>query len=334
MLGKDSCSREELARRKARSIKAWMFVSRFGTVGAFLAMIAVFSVIAPGFLSMFNVFTILRQIAVLGILGLAMTMVMATGGIDLTIGEATDVGGLLCMASINAGLGWFPSVLVGLGGGMCVGAFNSVLIAGFGVMPFLATLGVHSMLMSLEMVFTKGGLPIYLSKALPKELAFIGRGFVGKVPVPVILLAVVAVVYYVMFHKLSLGRRLFAVGQNPEASMLSGINAQKVTATSYILASVTAAFAGVILASRVSSGQPLAGEAYLLDCIAAVIMGRTISVEGKPNILGTLIGAAFLGTIINGMTLLNVVFYMQTFIKGALLLGVLSLASYAKTQRG
>lgn len=329
-----SCSREELASRKARSMKAWMMVSRFGTIGAFLVMITAFSIMAPGFLSMFNLLTILRQIAVLGILSLGMTMVMAVGGIDLTIGEAADVGGLLCMASVNAGIGWLPSILIGLSGGMSVGALNALLIAGFGVMPFLATLGVHSMLMSLEMVFTKGGLPIYLTRALPQQLSFLGRGFIGKIPAPVIFLAAVAVLYYVLFHKLNLGRKIFAVGQNPEASILSGIHAGKVTATSYVLASLTAAFAGIILASRVSSGQPLAGEAYLLDCIAAVIMGRTISVEGKPNIIGTLVGAAFLGTIINGMTLLNVVFYMQTFIKGALLLGVLSLASYAKMQRG
>ena len=106
------------------------------------------------------------------------------------------------------------------------------------------------------------------------------------------------------------------------------------TATTYVLASATAALAGVILAARVSSGQPLAGGAYLLDTIAAVFMGRTISAEGRPNVLGTLVGAAFLGTVVNGMTLLNVVFYMQTFIKGALLLGVLALASFARTKRG
>lgn len=215
-----------------------------------------------------------------------------------------------------------------------MGMLNATLIAGIGIAPFLATLGVHSMVRSLEMAFTRGGLPIYLNRAMPRPLIFLGRGLVGPIPTQVIVLAVLALAYYVIYHRVTLGRYVTAVGLNREAARLSGVSVNKVTATTYVLASATAALAGVILAARVSSGQPLAGGAYLLDTIAAVFMGRTISAEGRPNVLGTLVGAAFLGTVVNGMTLLNVVFYMQTFIKGALLLGVLALASFARTKRG
>jgi len=311
-----------------------MFVSRYGTLAAFLVMAIVLSFVAPGFLTMFNILTILRQISVLGIMGLGMTLVMAGGGIDLSIGEAADVGGLVCVALLAQGWGAGPAVLAGLAGGAAMGMLNATLIAGIGIAPFLATLGVHSMVRSLEMAFTRGGLPIYLNRAMPRPLIFLGRGLVGPIPTQVIVLAVLALAYYVIYHRVTLGRYVTAVGLNREAARLSGVSVNKVTATTYVLASATAALAGVILAARVSSGQPLAGGAYLLDTIAAVFMGRTISAEGRPNVLGTLVGAAFLGTVVNGMTLLNVVFYMQTFIKGALLLGVLALASFARTKRG
>ena len=297
-------------------------------------MAIVLSFVAPGFLTMFNILTILRQISVLGIMGLGMTLVMAGGGIDLSIGEAADVGGLVCVALLAQGWGAGPAVLAGLAGGAAMGMLNATLIAGIGIAPFLATLGVHSMVRSLEMAFTRGGLPIYLNRAMPRPLIFLGRGLVGPIPTQVIVLAVLALAYYVIYHRVTLGRYVTAVGLNREAARLSGVSVNKVTATTYVLASATAALAGVILAARVSSGQPLAGGAYLLDTIAAVFMGRTISAEGRPNVLGTLVGAAFLGTVVNGMTLLNVVFYMQTFIKGALLLGVLALASFARTKRG
>lgn len=320
--------------KQQRSMRIWMLVSRYGTVAAFLVMAAVLSFVAPGFLSMFNVLTILRQISVLGIMGLGMTMIMAGGGFDLSIGEAADIGGLVCVSVLALGWGAGVAVLAGIIGGAALGLLNATLIAGIGIAPFLATLGVHSMVRSLEMAFTKGGLPIYLSRAMPKSLVFLGRGVVGPVPVPVIALAILALLFYVLYHRVTFGRYVTAVGMNREAARLSGVNDRRVTALTYVLASATAALAGVILASRVSSGQPLAGGAYLLDTIAAVFMGRTMSDEGRPSIVGTLMGAAFLGTVINGMTLLNVVFYMQTFIKGAMLLAVLALGSFARTKRG
>lgn len=321
------------SQNRGDSMRVWTLIARYGTVGALLVTILVLSVIAPGFLSMSNLLTILRQISVLGIMSLGMTLVIAAGGIDLSVGAAADVGGLVCMSAIAAGWGWIPAVLSGLVAGALLGVLNATLIAGFDITPFLATLGTHSMMISLEMAYTKGGLPIYIMRAMPRCLAWLGRGLVGPVPAPVVLLGLTAVLVYVIFHRTTLGRYISAVGHNREASRLSGTNVELVTSLAYVMASAIAAFAGIIMASRVSSGQPLAGEAYLLDVIAAVFMGRTLSAEGEPNIVGSLVGAAFLGTILNGMTLLNVVFYMQTFIKGALLLAVIALGSYAKTRR-
>jgi ribose/xylose/arabinose/galactoside ABC-type transport system permease subunit len=188
------------------------------------------------------------------------------------------------------------------------------------------------MVMSLEMVYTHGGLPIYPA-SLPDSFTFLGRGFIGPVPTPVVLLAVVLLLYYLLMHRSLLGRYAYAIGGNAEATRLSGINVKLFKLLKYLLAGLTAAVAGILLASRVASAQPLAGEPFLLDAIAASFMGMTLSREGKTNVFGTLLGAAFLGVVLNGMTLLNVVFYMQILIKGLLLLAVLAVASYARTKR-
>ena len=126
--------------KQQRSMRIWMLVSRYGTVAAFLVMAAVLSFVAPGFLSMFNVLTILRQISVLGIMGLGMTMIMAGGGFDLSIGEAADIGGLVCVSVLALGWGAGPAVLAGIIGGAALGLLNATLIAGIGIAPFLATL--------------------------------------------------------------------------------------------------------------------------------------------------------------------------------------------------
>ncbi|MGE5623404.1 MAG: ABC transporter permease [Methanocella sp.] len=311
----------------------WLFIAQFGMPLMFLLLCVALSFLTPAFLTFNNFLTILRQVSMLSIVSLGMTLVMTAGGIDLSVGEAADAGALISIAALSAGWGTLPAVLGGLAGGAAIGAFNGYLISFLGVMPFLATLGTHTMAMSLEMVYTQGGLPVYPLKPLPPSYTFIGRGFLGPMPVPVVVLGVVLLVYYLMMHRSVLGRFAYAIGGNAEATRLSGVNVRRIKLLKYVLASLTAAIAGIILASRVASGQPLAGEPFLLDSIAASFMGMTVSREGKTNIFGTILGACFLGVVLNGMTLLNVPFYQQTFIKGLLLLSVLAMGSYARTRR-
>ncbi|MGE5552555.1 MAG: ABC transporter permease [Betaproteobacteria bacterium] len=311
----------------------WLFIAQFGMPIMFIMLCLVLAFLTPAFLTVNNFLTILRQASMLSIVSLGMTLVMTAGGIDLSVGEAADAGALISISALSAGLGVVPAILGGLAGGALIGAINGYLVAFLGVMPFLATLGTHTMAMSLEMVYTQGGLPIYPLNPLPDSYTFIGRGMVGSIPVPVLILAAVLFVYYVLMNRSVFGRYAYAIGGNAEATRLSGVNVRWVKLIKYVTASVTAAVAGVILASRVASGQPLAGEPFLLDSIAASFMGMTVSREGKTNIFGTLLGACFLGVVLNGMTLLNVPFYLQTFIKGLLLLSVLAMASYARTKR-
>lgn len=311
----------------------WLFIAQFGMPLMFLLLCLALSFLTPAFLTFNNFLTILRQVSMLSIVSLGMTLVMTAGGIDLSVGEAADAGALVSITALSAGWGTLPAILGGLAGGAVIGAFNGYLVSFLGVMPFLATLGTHTMAMSLEMVYTQGGLPIYPLNPLPESYTFIGRGFVGPVPVPVLILGAVLVVYYLLMHRSVLGRFAYAIGGNAEATRLSGVNVRGVKLLKYVITSVTAAVAGIILASRVASGQPLAGEPFLLDSIAASFMGMTVSREGKTNIFGTLLGACFLGVVLNGMTLLNVPFYRQTFIKGLLLLSVLAMGSYARTKR-
>lgn len=313
-----------------RRFRSRYFIMDFGTLIAFLVMCAVFAILRPAFLSFGNFMQILRQVSMLAIMASGMTLIMASGGIDLSIGEAADIGGLVAVSLLVAGAGVVPAVALGILGGASLGLVNGVLISVFRITPYLATLGTHIMVMSLEMAYTKGGLPIYLFPA-PRAFSFLGRGFIGSIPFPVAILAVVILVYYLLTTRTVMGRYVYASGANQQASELAGVNVKKVRILTYVLSSGTAALAGIILASRVSSGQPLAGEAYLLDCIAAVFMGMNLSREGKVGILGTLLGAVFFGVVQNGMILLNVVYYMQTLIKAVLLLFVLSLASYVRS---
>ncbi|MGE5482654.1 MAG: ABC transporter permease [Bacteroidota bacterium] len=311
----------------------WLFVAQFGMPLMFLLLCLVLSFLTPAFLTFGNFLTILRQVSMLGIVSLGMTLVMTAGGIDLSVGEAADAGALISISALSAGWGTLPAVLGGLAGGAAIGALNGYLISFLGVMPFLATLGTHTMAMSIEMVYTQGGLPLYPTDMPPASYSFIGRGLVGPIPVPVLILAGMLLIYYLLMNRSVLGRFAYSIGGNAEASRLSGVNVRRVKWLKYVLASVTAAVAGIILASRVASGQPLAGEPFLLDSIAASFMGMTVSREGKTNIFGTLLGACFLGVVLNGMTLLNVPFYRQTFIKGCLLLAVLAMGSFARTKR-
>jgi ribose/xylose/arabinose/galactoside ABC-type transport system permease subunit len=312
---------------------AWLFIAQFGMPLMFLLLCLVLSFLTPAFLTLGNFLTILRQVSMLSIVSLGMTLVMTAGGIDLSVGEAADAGALISIGVLSAGWGTLPAILGGLAGGAIIGTLNGYLVSFLSVMPFLATLGTRTMAMSLEMVYTQGGLPVYPVNPLPPSYTFIGRGFVGPVPVPVLILGVVLIVYYLMMNRSVLGRYAYAIGGNAEATRLSGVNVRRVKLLNHVLTSVTAAVAGIILASRVASGQPLAGEPFLLDSIAASFMGMTVSREGKTNIFGTILGACFLGVVLNGMTLLNVPFYQQTFIKGLLLLSVLAMGSYARTRR-
>ncbi|HEX7071159.1 MAG TPA: ABC transporter permease [Rhodothermales bacterium] len=280
-------------------------------VGAFL------SVVSENFLTVRNILTILLQISVVGIIAVGQTMVMITAGIDLSVGGVVGLSGVVA-ALFVASLGWPIGLAMPAGAivGLFVGFVNGALITGFRMPPFIATLATMSVTRGLALVLT-GGVAVY---DLPSSFAWFGNGDVFGIPVPIYVLAVVAAVMAVVLHKTRLGRYTYAIGSNVETARMAGVNVSRQLVKIYTLCGGLSGLAGVILASRIVTGQPTAGEGYELDAIAASVIGGTSLFGGVGTIIGSVIGAALMGLIRNGCNLLNVSAFWQLIVIGVIIL--------------
>jgi ribose transport system permease protein len=304
----------------------------YGVYLAFLIVCVAFSLLSPAFLTTANLLDLLRQISIVTVVAFGMTLVIISGGIDLSTGAVVGIAGLALTTVLEKGGGLLVGCLVALLFGVLFGVINGTLVTRANMNPFIVTIATLLIGNSLQIVYTRGGLPIYLMIP-PKNFMFIAHGRVGGIPVPVIILLMIFGLYYLLLQRSSYGRYLYAIGSNIDASELSGIKYRKIVTFAYILSGISAALAGIVLSSRVMSGQPLAGEAYLLDAIGASFMGTIISKVGRPSLLGTMFGSLFIGVMMNGLTLLNVVFYWQEFAKGFLILFILLIWALQKAQR-
>lgn len=308
------------------------FLLNYGVYLAFLVVCVVFALLSPAFLTTANLLDLLKQISIVTVVSFGMTVVIISGGIDLSTGATVGIAGLALATVLQEGGGLLFGCLVALLCGLIFGVINGTLVTRANMNPFIVTLATLLIGNSVQIVYTKGGLPIYLMIP-PQSFIFIAHGKVLGIPVPVIILLAIFSVYYLLLQRSSYGRYLYAIGSNIDASDLSGIKVRKIVSYAYILSGLTAAVAGIILASRVMSGQPLAGESYLWDAIGASFMGTIISRIGRPSLLGTIFGSLFIGVIMNGLTLLNVVFYWQEFAKGFIILFILLIWALQKAQR-
>lgn len=263
---------------------------------------AVFSVLSKNFLSVNNLVTTVQQSTNIAILAYAETMVIITGGIDLSLGSILGVSGVVVGKLILGGVPVWMSVLGGiLFGGLC-GLVNGLVVSKMKLIPFIATLGMQNIARGIAYVLTNS-LPV---SGLKESLYFIGGGSVGIIPVPVIIMIVLAVIFAFILKKCEFGRRIYSVGSNREAARLSGINVEKTEMWVFILGGLLAGLVGVILASRVLSSQPNAGLNYESDAIAAVFIGGTSPLGGSGTIMGTVIGALTIAVLKNGLNLLQV----------------------------
>ena len=299
---------------------------RYTFVFVFLAMIAFFALRAPAFLGASNLGNILRGSAILLLVALALTMVFAAGGIDLSVGVALDFGAwFTVVAVLTWGLPWPVAICVGLLGGALIGVVNSILIVGLGVTPFLATLGTFFMGRSVQQIATNGGANISFRQA-PEALHSFATGSTFGVSNQVLVAAVIAVVVYLWLGRSKHGARIAALGLQPSAARVAGVATQKYRVIVYIAAGAIAALAGVLLASSLRIYTPLAGFSYLLDGIAAVFIGAAMHRDSRPNVLGTTIGVLFLSTLRVGLDLLGLDFNVKAALSGIVLLLALVLA--------
>ena len=242
-----------------------------------------------------------------------MTMVIILGGIDLSVGSIIALSGCIsagCVARYNLPL---PIALLM---GLLVGMFNGAVISKTTIPAFIVTLATMNIAKGLAYVYT-GGSPV---RVVTKEWQFLGAGYVGIFPTPVVILVIVLIITAIIMNKTKMGRHMYAVGGNQQAAEFSGIKVEKVKFFVHAFSGLMAGLAGIVLASRMYSGQPTAGDGAEMDAIAAVVVGGTSMAGGSGKIGGTIIGGLIIGVLNNGLNLLNVNSFWQYVVKGVVIL--------------
>jgi|SRR5690606_1558971 len=286
-------------------------------LGLFLIVIVI-TILNPSFMTTDNVLNILRQVSISALIAFGMTFVILTGGIDLSVGSTLALTGAVAATMLASGIDPVLTILAALLLGAVLGAVNGVIIAKGKVAPFIATLATMTIYRGLTLVYTDGR-PV---SDLGNEITFqmLGKGYFFGIPVPVCTMILAFIALYVIMHKTTFGRRVYAVGGNESASKLSGINVDRVKIAVYSLTGMLAALSALILTSRLNSAQPTAGTSYELDAIAAVVLGGTSLTGGKGWIFGTLVGALIIGVLNNGLNLIGVSSFFQQVVKGIVIL--------------
>lgn len=282
-----------------------------------LVLVVIFTSANPRFLSMNNLFTVARQVSMYGIASIGMTFVILIGGIDLSTGSIITIVNVVCAyLMVNLGFGIPEAILVSLVMATAIGLLNGMLISTIGIPAIIATFATQTIFAGIAYLIS-GGTPIY---GFDPRFKVIGQGYVGPVPVPVILMAICFFVGAFILNKTYFGRYFYAVGGNEEASTLSGIRVGRVKYLIYALSGLFAGLAGIVMLSRTNSAQPTAGIGYEFDIITCVVLGGVSIVGGFGKISGVIAGVLIIGVLTNGMVLLNVSNYTQMVVKGLVLI--------------
>jgi ribose/xylose/arabinose/galactoside ABC-type transport system permease subunit len=307
---------DQQAKREPQYRRFYRFnIANVGFTLAILTLVIVASIVSDVFLTERNLVSISRQLVTNGLLSLGMLLVILTGGIDLSVGPVVAFSGLLA-TGLQAHMPFPAAIAVALAMGLAVGIFNGFMIARFKLQPFIVTLATMGSLRGLLYVYSET--PQYPTDPLFRSL--LGGGFIGPLPVPtLILLCVIPLVWFYLNHTIS-GRAVYAMGVNSEAVRLAGINVRRHLVAAYAACGFLAAFAGVLLASRLGIAQPSVGIGYELDAIAAVVIGGGILGGGGGTVLGVVGGVLALALVDNVLNLFNVESYYQQFLKGLIIL--------------
>ena len=277
------------------------------------------------FFSASNVTNILRQVSINALIAVGMTFVILTGGIDLSVGAVMALSGTLAAGLMAGGLDGGLAFAVCLAVGIAFGLANGACVARAGMPPIIVTLATMGIARGLGLIYT-GGYPI---NGLPAWIRWFGGGSVLGVQTPIVIMALVYGAGWVLLERTPFGRYVYAIGGNETATRLSGVRVARYKLLVYAISGLTAAIAAVVLTSRLMSGQPNAGEGFELDAIAAVVLGGTAIAGGRGSLIGTLLGALLLGVLNNGLNMVGVNPYVQTVVKG----GIILLAIYIGRER-
>ncbi|MCM8749998.1 ABC transporter permease [Thermomicrobiaceae bacterium CFH 74404] len=315
-----------------RALQRLTGFKEFNILGALLLLCVFLSLTTEAFLTTGNLFGVARAFSLTAIVAIGQTLVILTGGIDLSVGSVLALAGLSTGMLLQAGWPLPLAMLAGLGVGIAFGLFNGLMVTRVGLPPFIVTLGTLSIGRGLVYVLTKG-YPVTIPYDYAPFIA-LGQGYLWIVPIPVVIMVALTVAGVVFLNATTLGRYIYAVGGNPEAARLAGIPVDRVKLFAYVTCSTLAALAGLILVARLVSAQPSAGLGFELPVIAASVIGGTSLMGGEGTVLGAVLGAAIMGVLENGMVLLGVSTYAQQAVTGTVILLAVALDIWQKRRRG
>ena len=321
------------------------YLARFAPLIFLIVLMAGFAIGQPRFLTPLNLFNVLRQVSIYGLLAVGMTFVILTAGIDLSIGSLVAFAGLVAAAVSKGGLAnrfsvgadqeaasyaWYLAALAAIGIGMAGGFLQGFAITRLKVPPFVVTLGGMSVFRGAALLFAAGG-PI---SGFEPNFIWWGQGRIfGQVPVPAIIFLAFAAIAHIALRYTRYGRRVYAVGGNPEAARLSGLNVRAVTTSVYVIMGFFAGLGAFVLAARLNSAEAVAGNGYELTVIASVVIGGTSLFGGVGTIFGTVVGTILIGVLLNGLVLLDVSAYIQQIIIGVIIVLAVAFDTFAKSRR-
>lgn len=302
-------------KRGARGILSRFLTGTGPILGAWLLLCVVLAAVAPNFLEFDNFTQIVVQSAVIGIAAVGMTFVIITAGIDLSVGSVVALTGMLAGISMQGGASGIVGILVALGAGLLIGSFNGFSTTFLGITPFIVTLAVLSMGRGLTLAVSKGQ-TVY---GFPQSFTFVGQAEILGVSFLVWLTLAVFAIGYLVLSRTVFGHQVYAIGGNREAARLAGIPVRRVSFLVYAIAGLCAGLSAVVLTSRLNSALPSAAEGLELQVIAAVVIGGTSLFGGRGNMIGTLVGVLLIGTLNNGLTLMNVPPFWVQFVQGVVI---------------
>lgn len=293
-------------------------LNKLGPLLALVVLVIFVTIMNPSFMSPTNLLNLLRQVSTNALIAFGMTFVIITGGIDLSVGSTLALSSALMAGMIASGLDPVLAMGVGLLLGAFLGACNGVMITKGKMAPFIATLATMTIYRGLTLVYTDGNPITGIGDSF--IFKYMGRGYLFGIPFPVVVMLLFFVVLYVLLHKMTFGRKTFALGGNEKAAFIAGIKSDRIKIAIYSISGLMAAVAGIIITSRLNSAQPTAGNAYEMDAIASVVLGGTSLSGGRGRLVGTLIGALIIGTLNNGLNLLGVSSFYQQVVKGVVII--------------
>ena len=313
-----------------RVLRAFVDIRELTLLALIVLIIVVMANLNPYFLSFSNFRALSVGMAPTAIIVIGMAILLASGGFDLSVGSVMALSSTVVAMMMLAGYSIPVSVLCAILVGAVVGAGNGVLVTGLGINPLIATLGTMSVARGVALVLTEG----FSLSSLPKEFGWIGKATWGVMPVLVILMLVMIVIFDLAVRHTRFFRQVYFIGANEKAAMLSGIHVNKVRIIAYVLTGILAALAGVLLASRLMSGTPTAGNGIELQVLAAAVIGGASLRGGEGTILGAFLGVVFVALINNSMTMLAVSIYWQMIVIGGVLVAAVALDMLIRGRRG